>query len=106
MKYRFIALADPAFKRRRHSANLSTTSFENRLVELQVLERFYYEKGGNQMVPQKIAMRRLSKEGYRAGRCAFTEGKYQLACDHFAESFKRHPNIKSLIYWIKVLKAK
>ncbi|MHC4216153.1 MAG: glycosyltransferase family 2 protein [Planctomycetota bacterium] len=105
-KYRFVALDAPTFKRRRHSKNLSTISYENRLTELEVLERFYYDRGGDKLVPKKTAMRRLSKEGYRTGRCAFAEGKYQQACNHFAKSFKRHPNLKSLLYWIKASIAK
>ena len=40
LKHRFIALSEPTFKRRRHNNNLSTASFENRLTELQVLEKF------------------------------------------------------------------
>ena len=38
LKYRFMALPDPTFKRRRHSTNLSKPSSENKIVELQILE--------------------------------------------------------------------
>lgn len=99
MKYRFIALADPTFKRRRHSDNLSVTSFENCLTEFEVLERFYYEKGGAELVPESTAMKVLSKKGRRAGRCAITEGLYEQACKLLGQSFRRCPNPKSLMYW-------
>jgi glycosyltransferase involved in cell wall biosynthesis len=99
LKYRFIALPQPTFKRRRHSSNLTSWSYANRLVQLQVLERFYYEKGGHTVVPKRIAMRQLSKEGYRAGRCAVKEGLQETALKLLSQSFRRHPNFKSLLWW-------
>jgi len=101
MKYRFVALPNPTFKRRRHSDNLSTVSFENCLTEFKVLERFYYEKGGNNVIPSKIALKVLSKGGFKTGRCAFREGSYYQATKLLGQSFRRHPNFKSLIYWTK-----
>lgn len=99
LKYRFIALAQPTFKRRRHSDNLTSWSYANRLIQLRVLECFYYEKGGDKVVPPKIAMRQLSKEGYRAGRCATKEGLQETAIKLLSQSFRRHPNFKSLLWW-------
>jgi len=101
LKYRFIALPQPTFKRRRHSSNLTSWSYANRLVQLKVLERFYYRKGGNAVVPKRIAMRQLSKEGYRAGRCAVKEGLQKTARQLLSQSFRRHPNFKSLL-WLMV----
>lgn len=101
LKYRFIALSQPTFKRRRHTANLTSWSYANRLIQLRVLECFYYEKGGDKVVPAKIAMRQLSKEGYRAGRCALRERMYKEARQLLSQSFRRHPNIKSLIHWTR-----
>jgi len=100
MKYRFVALPDPTFKRRRHPGNLSGASFENRLTEFKVLERFYYENGGDAAAPKRIAMRRLSKEGYRAGRCAIKEGLQETARQLLSQSFRRYPNFKSLLWWL------
>lgn len=100
-KYRFVALPNPTFKRRRHLGNLSTVSFENCLTEFRVLERFYYEKGGNKMVPSRTAMKVLSKEGFKTGRCAIREGSYNQASQLLEQSFRRHPNFRSLIYWTK-----
>jgi len=103
MKYRFVALPEPTFKRRRHINNLSTASFENYLTEFQVLERFYYEKGGNKIIPQKTAMKVLSKEGCRTGRYAIREGLYDQASQLLGQSFRRHPNLKSLIHWTRAI---
>jgi len=102
-QYRFVALPKPTFKRRRHPDNLSGPSLENRLTEFKVLERFYYEKGGKTLVPEKIAMKVFSKEGRRAGRCAIKEGLYSQACQIFRKSFRQHPNIKSLIHWTRAM---
>ena len=99
LKYRFIALPQPTFKRRRHSSNLTSWSYANRLVQLKVLESLYYEKGGDTAVPKRIAMRQLSKEGYRAGRCAVKEGLRETALQLLSQSFRRYPNFKALLWW-------
>jgi glycosyltransferase involved in cell wall biosynthesis len=106
MKHRFVALADPTFKRRRHSGNLSTNSFANCLAQFQVLERFYYEKGGREVVPPKIAEKVLGKQAYRTGRRAFKEGLREEACQFLRQSFVRHPGLRSLINWTRAALAK
>ena len=101
LKYRFIALSDPTFKRRRHTSNLSSYTMANRIVELDVLEQFYYQKGGKDVIPPKIAMRRLSEEMYRVGKCALREGKFDEAKKYFNLSLCKYPNIKSAFGWVK-----
>jgi hypothetical protein len=98
LKYRFIALSEPTFKRRRHPGNLSAASLQNRITELEILERFYYEKGGDKVVPKRIAMRRFSKQVYRAGKCALTK-EPQKAKGLFAKSLRFHPSLKAMLYW-------
>jgi glycosyltransferase involved in cell wall biosynthesis len=100
LKYNFIAAAKPTFKRRRHSGNLSERSFANRKIELDVLEDFYYNGGGKEVIPRYRAMKRLSKEGYRAGRCALKERLPGVARQMFSQSFYRYPNFKSLLWWM------
>jgi glycosyltransferase involved in cell wall biosynthesis len=101
LKYRFAALHKPTFKRRRHPGNLSADSVRNRITELEVLKRFYSEKGGNQAVSKSVATKRFSKEEYRVGLCALKEKNYQRACDYFAKSFRRCPSFKSLLQWTR-----
>jgi glycosyltransferase involved in cell wall biosynthesis len=103
VKYKFISVEEPTFKRRRHKGNVSVRSFANRKVEFDVLEDFYFNGGGKELIPRSRAMKRLSQEGYRAGRCAIREGMYEEAGRLLSQSFRRHPNIKSLIHWIKSL---
>ncbi len=100
LKYLFIALPEPTFKRRRHSNNLSEYSFANRKIELGVLENFYYNSGGKEVIPQHRAVKRLSEEGYRAGRCAMKESMQETARQLLSQSFWRHPNFKSLLWWM------
>ena len=106
LDYRFIALDYPTFKRRRHLNNLSYPSFENCLTEFQVLKRFYYEKGGKEVIPEKTAMKVFSKEGRRIGHCAIKEGLHDQAIQFLSQSFRQHPNLKSLISWIRAMIVK
>jgi glycosyltransferase involved in cell wall biosynthesis len=99
LRYRFIALAEPMFKRRRHRDNLSAISKANRLTELEVLERFYYQDGGKDVVPENLAMRRLSQEQYRVGKCLLKEKNAGEAAHYFRMAFNRYPNPKSLLMW-------
>ena len=103
LKYRFVALAEPTFKRRRHAKNLSAVSTENRILELKVLERFYYEKGGDKVVPKRTAMHRLSREEYRVALAALREGKLQVAREYLKKSFRHHPNPKSAIMMLPAM---
>jgi glycosyltransferase involved in cell wall biosynthesis len=103
LKYRFIALAESTFKRRRHTGNLSALSTENHIIELKVLERFYYERGGDSVVPKRIAMHRLSKEEYRVAVAALRENKLQVAREYLSKSFRRRPNPKSLIMMLPAI---
>ena len=92
LKSRFVAISKPMFKRRRHASNLSAYTMANRITELNVLERFYYENGGDKIVPKRMAMRRFGKEEYRVGRCALRERKYQQACEYFKKSLRKIPD--------------
>lgn len=103
LQCRFVAVLSPLFKRRRHMGNLSKPSFDNRMTEFKVLENFYYNRGGRETVPFFCAMRRLSKEGYRAGRAAIREGLKEKACLLLKQAFLRYPSIKRLFWWMVAL---
>ncbi len=99
LKHRFVALPEPTAKRRRHANNICSSSFITCSTLLKVLERFYYEKGGREIIPKSSAMRRLSRVACRAGRCAVNEGLTQQGRQLLRQSFRQHPNIKALIHW-------
>ncbi|MDD5064923.1 MAG: glycosyltransferase family 2 protein [Phycisphaerae bacterium] len=103
VKCKFIPIEGPTFKRRRHKDNVSVRSFANRNTEFDVLEDFYFDGGGEKLIPRSRAMKRLSQEGYRAGRCAIQEEMYEQARQLLGQSFRRHPNIKSLFHWSRAI---
>jgi len=103
LKYQFFPVVGSIYKRRRHKENLADHSFEGRKIELDVLEDFYFSSGARKVIPRHRAMRRLSKEAYRAGRSAIREGLLEESCKLFSQSFQRHPNVKSLIHWARAI---
>jgi glycosyltransferase involved in cell wall biosynthesis len=105
LKYNFIGLQEPVFKRRRHGGNISKISFANKNTEYKVLENFYFNGGGKDVIPLRPAMRRLSKEQYRAARCAIKESMRETACDFLKESLKRHFCFKTL-FWLIVAEGR
>jgi len=98
LKHPFVGLGELTSKRRRHSNCISNSSFKGYSTVLKVLERFYYENGGSQVIRKRPAMRRLSRVACRAGRCAVNEGLLRQGRQLLRQSFRRHPNIKSLTY--------
>jgi len=98
LKYRFVSLSEPTSRRRRHDSNISSRSFLTCTTKLKVLERFYFERGGQGKIPKRIAMRRLSKQAFRAGMATMSKGEYDTAGDFFQRSLRYRLNLKSLIY--------
>ncbi len=105
LKYRFVAINKAMFKRRRHSGNLSQMTYANSKTEFEVLEKFYYDGGGKNKISKRRAKKRLSKEGYRAARCAIREGLQETARQLLRQSFQRSPNFKS-IFWLTIASYK
>ena len=95
LKHFFTGLPKPTYKRRRHIGNLSAYSTANHILELKVLEHFYYERGGKEVLPKNLAMRRLSQQLYRVGKCALKEGDIETAKEYFKRSYTTHLNLKS-----------
>ncbi len=104
LKYDFIGLQKPVFKRRRHSGNISRISFANRNTEYCVLENFYFDGGGKEIISRGAAMRRLSKEQYRAARSAIKESMRYTASDFLKSSLKKHFYLKGLL-WLLIADA-
>ena len=100
-KHRFIALNQPVFKRRRHSDNLSSASYENGLIEYEVLKKFYYQADGSKVVTKSIAMKRLSQQACRTARYALKEKLYSQSRKLLRKSFRHRMNFKSLFYLVR-----
>jgi len=101
-KYEFVALSKPTFKHRRHRSNISGYNYQNKMIELKVLEEFYFNKGGRQKVPQGLAFKRLAKQAYRAGKCAIREKKYSEAKKILNKSLSYKSSLKAVLLLLKV----
>ena len=99
MRYDFVHVEEPVFKRRRHDANISTFSFLNVEGEIKVLEDFYYNCGGKKEVDKNIAKRRLGKEYYRLGKAAVMEKRDDIR-KYFMKALILNFKIKYLIRYI------
>jgi alpha-1,3-rhamnosyl/mannosyltransferase len=105
LQYDFISLEKPVFKRRRHSGNISKPSFTKRDIEYKVLEDFYYNRGGSKVIPYKKAMKRLSREQYRAAKIAVEESMRETALDFLKKSLKGHFHLKTL-FWLFITQTR
>jgi len=101
LKYEFVGLDEVLYARRRHSGNRFDHSCADRKIELEVLEDFYYNRGGKDIIREHRAMKRFGQEAYRAGRCAIREGRYEEARQLLRDSFRRYPNVKSAAGWFR-----
>jgi hypothetical protein len=99
LKYRFIGTATPLFRRRRHSGNATEMNYDWRMIEAKMLEDFYYHGGGQAVVPEGRARKRLAKEFYRAGKCAVKEGRRAESLDVLRKSLRYHADAKAL-FWL------
>jgi len=102
LKYEYIALDKPAFKRRRHGTNMSGYTYLNHMTELAVLENFYFNKGGKDKIAVSIAFQRLSRQAFRAGKCALWNKQYPEAKTALKRSLSYRLNLKALFLLFKV----
>ena len=96
-KYKFIAIENPSFYRRRHSDNLSTISSENLKVELSVLEKFYFKDGGQDYVSKEVALSRLARECCRIANTLKGESNKSEARFYYKKSLDYQFSVKALL---------
>ncbi|MFQ5423906.1 MAG: glycosyltransferase [Phycisphaerae bacterium] len=78
----FGLLDEPLAKRRLHSNRLSKTDMSRNLaVKAEVLRRFYESTRTNGHLDPAVAMRRLARAWYVAGRAAFRGHRFGRACE-------------------------
>lgn len=95
-QYRFVALPQPTFLRRRHSGCLSTVSSDKLKIELQVLQEFY-DTLGKKYIREKIARKRFAHCWYRIGKALISEGRSEEAYECFLNSFRNKATVKNTI---------
>jgi len=96
LKYPFIGVEVPVFRRRRHKGNLSPVSSEDVLCELEVLQTFY-DCHGKGVISEDTARKRLSREQYRVAKAFEREHNRASAREYFRRSYETRPNLKSFL---------
>jgi hypothetical protein len=76
----FLPCVESLCLHRRHGDNLSARSLAKLSTKIAVLEEFYFELGGQAVIPREIAMKRLSRECRRAADWGRKEGNRTAAC--------------------------
>jgi glycosyltransferase involved in cell wall biosynthesis len=99
IKYDFVHVEEPVFKRRRHDSNISTFSFVNVEGEIKVLEDFYYNLGGRNVIKKSVARKRLGKEYYRLGKAAVMDKRDDIR-KYFMKALMINFKLKYLLHYI------
>ena len=99
LKYKFICVEQPVFKRRRHDKNISAFSYKNVSEEINMLEDFYNKCNGKEAIGRKVAEKRLAKEYYRLGKASVLERRNNQRA-HFLNAFLLNHSIKYLIHYL------
>ena len=99
-KFEFGLIDEPlAIRRWRPTSLTRSNRLKGRITKAKILERFYFEGGGKEYIPEKEAFKRLSEVHYKAGKILLHEGNYQDAIKYLTKAIKYNPNnIKARIF--------
>lgn len=89
-KTQFLYVDEVEGIRIQHSTNLST-KIGVQPTRILVLERFYYELGGNKLVPFVIARKRLSHACRKVGLVNMQDGRRKAALIYFTKAIRYWP---------------
>jgi glycosyltransferase involved in cell wall biosynthesis len=83
-----FGLIDEPLARRRVSGQSTTKSNRARGVQIKagMLEKFFLERGGKEVLKGRRPRLRLAKVHYNAGRVLYREGRYKEAAGYFAKA--------------------
>ena len=97
-KFEFGLIDEPLAIRRWHAESLTRTNrAAGRADKARMLERFYFERGGKELVPRRRAYRRLSRVYCGAGRILLRQGDPRGARPLLAKALRYGPaNLKAL----------
>lgn len=96
-KFEFGTIEEPLAVRTWSEKTLTRSNRSPGLVyKCGMLERFYFEGGGRELIPAGQAMRRLSRVHYTAGKMLMKEGDYGTARQYLGKALKyRSGNLKA-----------
>lgn len=96
----FLARPEPLVLNRRHGANLSARSLVNQRIKATVLEEFYFQLGGREVIPRRRAMRRLSQQWRKASDAARREGDDSAAVESARKALGYQLTPRTLWTWL------
>ena len=93
-KFEF-GLIDEALALRRWSETSLTRAnrLRGRLIKAKMLERFYFEKGGRELLAANVALPRLARVHYSAGKILLAAGRYQEAAEYLRKAMRYRPGL-------------
>jgi glycosyltransferase involved in cell wall biosynthesis len=100
-KFAFGLIEEPLAVRRWSAKSLSRANrAPGRAVKAAMLERFYFEKGGRELLDRRRAMRRLGRVNYVAGKILLAQGSPRQALAHLGKSIRYRPGyLRAYPYW-------
>jgi glycosyltransferase involved in cell wall biosynthesis len=96
----FLAVPEPLVLHRRHGTNLSARSLINQRIKATVLEEFYFQLGGCEVIPRLRARRRLSQEWRKASEAARREGDASAAVELARKALGYQLRPRALWSWL------
>jgi hypothetical protein len=111
-KFAFGLVDEPLAVRRWTEGSLTRSNrSRGRRMKAAMLERFYFERGGRDLISRRIAMRRLSRVFYAAGKILLKERDFSEARRHLRKAIGfRKSNVKAyplyLASWLAGLVAR
>lgn len=92
-KFEFGLIDEPLALRRWSEQSLTKSRrCQGRMIKANMLEKFYLERGGKDLVEPKAAMKRLAKVHYSAGKTLLAEGRFREAKQYLAKAIQFQPS--------------
>ncbi len=92
VKFEFGLIDEPLALRRWSAQSLTRRSrLRGRQIKADMLEKFYFQLGGDKFVPEVLARRRLGKVNYSAGKILLSHFQCRQALKRFAKAICYRP---------------
>ncbi len=96
-EFEFGLIDEPLAQRRWHEKSLTRSNrARGRQIKAAMLERFYFERGGAELLDRKEAFRRLSRVHYSAGKILLKQGRCRRGREFLGKAIRYNPaNLKA-----------
>jgi hypothetical protein len=93
-RFEFGLIDEPLALRRWSETSLTRSNrLRGRLTKVHVLERFYFERGGRELIPPSKARPRLAKVNYSAGKLLLAQGRFREAFGYLKKAVGYRPGL-------------